>query len=514
MRQARRGDSITSSVLVAPTRRQTSSRRLLFSGPGRFTDLAWSPDGDWLLVAWKDADQWLFINLKRPERVRAVGNISSQFDPGGDGHGAVSKGLRMVLSRVAAAVCVLVVALTVTGCGDSERAADGTNVGSEALGELGSGWTELPTPPRSRSEAAYVWTGTELIVWGGCGRYAVGCRGSRKGYSYSPETGEWRDLPDAPVGAAGPSGVWTGSEILFIDVGHDCELVRPRGTAYSPESNTWRVLPRVPLRAGERCEPVMAWTGEELVLLSGLAYDRLAPDPSSAAYDPDSDRWRPLAKLPKATGAARYASNPRSAIWTGERVIAFGTRPPGRRLGGARGASYDPAADRWTALPSSRLTPLATATAWTGDRLLAWDYELRSQEYDPATRTWSPRVKLPLAFWECYPETVSVGQFVFAYLCGQAALYDSREGTWEALSSEDPRARDLPISESGPLGATFVASSNSAPQSRRFPYYTAMDALVTAGDVAILALRAPYRKPPPRCSDCGARTALWAFRTR
>ncbi|MGH2992844.1 MAG: WD40 repeat domain-containing protein [Solirubrobacterales bacterium] len=55
--------------------------RRLFDGPGRFTDVTWSPDGEWLLLSWRDADQWLFI---RPsdERVVAVSNISRQFDPG------------------------------------------------------------------------------------------------------------------------------------------------------------------------------------------------------------------------------------------------------------------------------------------------------------------------------------------------------------------------------------------------------------------------------------------------
>ena len=56
----------------------------LFVGPGRFGGLAWSPDGGWLLVGWRDADQWLFL---RPSdgRVRAVGHISRQFDPGASG---------------------------------------------------------------------------------------------------------------------------------------------------------------------------------------------------------------------------------------------------------------------------------------------------------------------------------------------------------------------------------------------------------------------------------------------
>jgi hypothetical protein len=57
--------------------------RSVFSGPGTFTDLAWSPDGRRLLVAWRDADQWLFIPL-RGKSVIAVGKISEQFSPGDD----------------------------------------------------------------------------------------------------------------------------------------------------------------------------------------------------------------------------------------------------------------------------------------------------------------------------------------------------------------------------------------------------------------------------------------------
>ena len=59
--------------------------RRVFAGPGRFTGLAWSPDGRWLLLAWREADQWLFIHPE-DERVLAVSNISRQFDPGGNGN--------------------------------------------------------------------------------------------------------------------------------------------------------------------------------------------------------------------------------------------------------------------------------------------------------------------------------------------------------------------------------------------------------------------------------------------
>jgi hypothetical protein len=58
------------------------SERTIYSGPGRFADVRWSPDGSLLLVTWPDADQWLFV---RPEggNVDAVANVSRQFAPGG-----------------------------------------------------------------------------------------------------------------------------------------------------------------------------------------------------------------------------------------------------------------------------------------------------------------------------------------------------------------------------------------------------------------------------------------------
>jgi hypothetical protein len=51
---------------------------LLFAGPGIFGDVAWSPDGAWLLVPWPTANQWLFVH---GTHVRAVGNIRAQFGP-------------------------------------------------------------------------------------------------------------------------------------------------------------------------------------------------------------------------------------------------------------------------------------------------------------------------------------------------------------------------------------------------------------------------------------------------
>jgi hypothetical protein len=83
IRRSQRGGT-RSSLIVAPARGAPIRERVLFTAPGRFTDLAWSPDGRWVLVAWEDADQWLFIDVRNPSRIRAVADISRQFDPGGE----------------------------------------------------------------------------------------------------------------------------------------------------------------------------------------------------------------------------------------------------------------------------------------------------------------------------------------------------------------------------------------------------------------------------------------------
>ena len=60
--------------------------RNLFTGPGRFGAVAWSPTGRRLLVPWPEADQWLFL-AAGSGRTTAVANIARQF-AGGPGRRA------------------------------------------------------------------------------------------------------------------------------------------------------------------------------------------------------------------------------------------------------------------------------------------------------------------------------------------------------------------------------------------------------------------------------------------
>jgi hypothetical protein len=71
-----------SAALLIPLGAADPQARRLLADPGTFTDLSWSPDGHWLLVAWRDADAWLFMRPEHAADVETAGGITRQFSPG------------------------------------------------------------------------------------------------------------------------------------------------------------------------------------------------------------------------------------------------------------------------------------------------------------------------------------------------------------------------------------------------------------------------------------------------
>jgi hypothetical protein len=65
--------------------RRGSLRRVL-SGQG-LDQVAWSPDGRWLLVTWPRANQWVFDRVVGAPRLRAVSRIAQQFSRPGSRNG-------------------------------------------------------------------------------------------------------------------------------------------------------------------------------------------------------------------------------------------------------------------------------------------------------------------------------------------------------------------------------------------------------------------------------------------
>ena len=185
---------------------------------------------------------------------------------------------------------------------------------------MAASWRALPPAPvAGRIDASVVWTGREMIVWGGVTRTASGQVTARSdGAAYNPWSRRWRRIANAPadvLGGGGPAAVWTGSRMV-VYVGNSPE--GPAATAaYDPRTNTWKRLATGPLRVREQYASV--WTGKELLVFGGHSGDGPAT-PTAAALNPATVKWRELRALDAITGLAVV----NGAVWDGRQAIVAG----------------------------------------------------------------------------------------------------------------------------------------------------------------------------------------------
>ena len=68
-------------VVIQPLDGAHPTPRRVLAGVG-LQQVAWSPDGKWLLASWPAADQWVFIRVAGAPRITAVSRIEQQFSAG------------------------------------------------------------------------------------------------------------------------------------------------------------------------------------------------------------------------------------------------------------------------------------------------------------------------------------------------------------------------------------------------------------------------------------------------
>jgi len=205
----------------------------------------------------------------------------------------------------------------------------------------------------------------------------------------SAPSGTWRPVPEPPVKASygGFVEVWSGTELLVFAAvsrgGMEGPIVSGVGAAYNPARNTWRTLPAFPYKVTSSEGGIRAvWDGTEM-LIWGQA---------NGAYDPATDRWRPL-RAP-IIGAASIT------LWTGRQVIMWGGGCCDDAL--SDGAVYDVAHDAWQRIPASPLPGRHSNAVWTGTEMvivggvgIEGTFLDDAAAYNPSTRTWRRLPALP-----------------------------------------------------------------------------------------------------------------------
>jgi N-acetylneuraminic acid mutarotase len=253
--------------------------------------------------------------------------------------------------------------------------------------------TTTANAPLARSEHTAVWTGTEMIVWGGG---TATSDSSNTGGRYNPSTDSWTatSTTNAPEARRLHSAVWTGTEMIVWG-GRQGTLVVNTGGRYNPSTDTWTATSTVNAPSA-RGEQTAIWTGSEMIVWGGYEGVSVASI-IGGKYNPSADSWT-------ATSAtnAPHRRGVHTAVWTGSEMIVWGGDAAfsGRSFLNT-GGRYNPSTDSWRATsltnaPSAR--ELHTAV-WTGSEMIVWGGHVvnlhgRPQmtntggKYNPGTNSW------------------------------------------------------------------------------------------------------------------------------
>jgi len=323
----------------------------------------------------------------------------------------------------------------------------GLAVAASAAGSAGSWRVLAPAPVAPTDGLGSVWTGKEMLLFGRLTRMTA--TGEAKGRflvsaaydppSNNPAANRWRTLPSSKLLAIHDGFglvIWTGKEMIGWG-GGCCGDAFDDGVTFNLATNRWRALPRSPLAGSQH--PLGAWTGKELIVLVGSFDSNGKPWPArlarAAAYDPVTNAWRRIAQLPP-------AYTPATAVWDGRELLAVGgtvAGPAGKPPTLTRsGFAYDPGANRWRALPPLESGRVSFATVWTGKQLLLWGGQTEpltetkptipphGLSYDPVANRWSALPAAPI-LGRLDPTAIWTGRSLIVWGCRTGVGNATRE---------------------------------------------------------------------------------------
>jgi hypothetical protein len=327
--------------------------------------------------------------------------------------------MRMRVGFVAGWVSV-VLGVGLAACGSNPAT---TDTGSGADGR----WEVLHSVPLApRSDATAVWSGEEVVVFGGIDLEA-------ENEAADHPTGPPETALTATTSGASPSGP---PPTLAPPQRPSSVLVD--GAAYDPAASSWRTITPAPVPDGYAPKAIGPH-GDRLTVLFGRAFgcaaDDPAPDPAGAWYDAAGDTWSTIPVGPFGSACAPTGN------WADGRLWVFD---------GQAGAVFDPAVGTWEPVPvpmangwgAATIYPLAGDLVALGSVSGAGPEELAPSfsRFDVERGTWSDLAPPPLAV--AGPGVVADGRlYVYDPRTAQGASWDPAQGSWSRLPDAPLRSR-------------------------------------------------------------------------
>ena len=247
-------------------------------------------------------------------------------------------------------------------------------------------WTALPGPPDGRVEQTSVWTGTEMIVWGGQGNVYLSTGGI-----YNPSIDNWTPTSNtnAPTGRHAHTAIWTGTEMIVWGGQDNNQNVVNTGARYNPTTDSWTATSTSNAPA-VRGGHTAVWTGTQMIVWSGSSSSGYLN--TGGRYNPGADSWTATSTTNAPAGRVLHR-----AVWTGSEMIVWGGYfydGSGHYLN--TGGRYNPSTDSWTAtsitnVPTGRYSHTAV---WTGTEMVVWggtdfqSYLNTGGRYNPSSDSW------------------------------------------------------------------------------------------------------------------------------
>jgi len=227
--------------------------------------------------------------------------------------------------------------------------------------------------PSARAGHTAVWAQDRMIVWGGKG---AGGNLLDDGYAYFPASDSWQKLSDsnsdedAPSARAGHTAVWTGTEMIIWGGGG-----RTDGAAYNPSQDSWRPISSVSAPSA-RLGHGAVWCGTRMAVWGGQPLNSpVQSNGTGAFYDPVANSWSTIFSSGAPSGGdgdlEEFGDRAVQLFWTGTRLVAFVMNVPyGTPIWLAAGI-YDPDTMSWQTI-STAGAPSNTRPyfgAWSGTTL-------------------------------------------------------------------------------------------------------------------------------------------------
>ena len=239
--------------------------------------------------------------------------------------------------------------------------------------------TSSTNVPSARADHTAVWTGSEMIVWGGSPATNTGGR-------YYPSTDSWTSTStvNAPSARYSHTAVWTGSE-MWVWGGSDGSNYFDTLGSYDPLTDTWPPIPHDPNAPSPRSNHTVVWTGSEMIVWGG--HDASTNFNTGGILGPGG--WTPTSTIDAPSG--RYLH---TAVWADSEMIVWGGWDGSTAFN--TGGRYDPLTDSWTATTTTNAPTerIGHSAVWDDlhNLMIVWGGSLTNTggRYDPATDSWTP----------------------------------------------------------------------------------------------------------------------------